>query len=238
MIKHLPWNQVPSALLREKLPLLKWGRLEGGSTARDTAALMLYVAMIFRQEEQEFENVVRKIADVSYDGLSDSTGLSRGLISQGLKRLVELGLIVQHGSLQKRFYELQWGTTGAWFKLPCRAVMKKGVITPFLAFTLRSKHELNALKLYLYLASARDNSLPYTVSSYETIYKYIDVQERDIRKAISVLIAAGLLRNVARFDTGNNTSLGANHYYLAGDNDLFWAKRAELATGTEQPAAV
>lgn len=230
MIRLLPWQRVPRAVVGEALPKLSWHRVEQGSTARDTAALMLYVALLFMREEEHLDDerlgspgqVSRHSARGSYEALGQATDLSRSLIRQGLERLQDLGLIEPHGSHQKRWYELTW-SDGGWFKLPCRAIVRSGVIVPFTHFKMRSKHELYAMKLYLYLASVIGRGQTYAQASYETINERISIPERDVRRAVSVLINVGLLRNVAREDTGMNTSWGANKYYLTGDQDLYRA---------------
>ncbi|HZO52695.1 MAG TPA: ArsR family transcriptional regulator [Bryobacteraceae bacterium] len=154
------------------------------------------------------------VADASYDELATATGLSRSLISQGLARLLELKLITLEGSRQKRIYRLTWGNT-KWFKLPCYAIVKNGAIEPFKSFTLRSKYELHALKLYLYLAAIRSNKQFFSVASFETIHKRIGISERDIRKASSHLVSTGLLSRIDREASAIDT-YGHNKYYLSG----------------------
>jgi hypothetical protein len=148
------------------------------------------------------------------------TGLSRSLIASGLKRLVELNLITLSGSAQKRRYWIT-GPHTRWFKLPCQAIVKQGMVGPFKTFTLRSKHELHALKLYLYLAACRENQSPYTMVSYETIHARTGISERDIRRAISLLINSGLLENVDRVFSKTLKVNEPNKYYLAGSHRLF-----------------
>lgn len=193
---------------------------------------MVYVALLFRRVDSEvplddpaLEGLelpkTLRTAAATYEELGRVTGLSRSLIRQALERLEELEMIAALGSSQTRFYELMWSDDG-WFKLPCQAIVRDGVIVPFSTFTLRSKHELNALKLYLYLASVRDRAHAYSEASYETIHKRIGVSERDIRRAITVLVGVGLLRSVARA-VGEDPSMnyGPNRYHLVGDSDFF-----------------
>lgn len=230
------WQPVPRKVVKDLLPQLTWQRLGAKSAARDTAALMLYVALLFAHEEEYDEidllgvptNVLVRIARTTYDELAHATGLSRSLISQGLDRLEELGVIRSRGSHQQRCYELVWSTDG-FFKLPCRSIVQRGEIRPFTTFKLRSKHELHAMKLYLYLASVIGRGQTYAEASYETIHERIGVSERDIRRAISVLLGTGLLRSVDRNSAEQNTGWGPNRYYLAGDRDL-------IRTATPRPA--
>jgi hypothetical protein len=243
VISPLFWQQAPRAAVSAALPKLSWQRQDGRSAACDTAALMLYVALLFMREEEHLDDellgvpvpVMAHTAQASYEVLGEATGLSRSLIRQGLERLEELGLIKPRGSNQKRSYELTW-TDGGWFKLPCRAIVRSGVIVPFTHFKLRAKHELHAMKLYLYLASVIGRGQTYAQASYEKIYEKIGIPERDIRRAISILIGVGLLRNVGRENTGLSTSWGANKYYLTGDQDLYRSATAQAAAAVTEAA--
>ena len=168
------------------------------------------------------------VAIASYDELATATGLSRSLISQGLERLQELGLISPEGSRQKRIYRITWSDK-YFFKLPCAAIVNNGVIQPFKAFTLRSKHELHALKLYLYLAAVRPNDSFFSTASFEKIFERTGISERDIRKASSQLLASGLLSRLDRESSGVVENYGHNKYYLNGYSKLAGAERSKVA---------
>lgn len=224
----LPWVQVPATGLVEVLKDLSWQRQGKISAARDVAALMIYVVFLFIRKERtvthEFlgmeSSSTEHVADITYEGLEQATGLSRSLIRQGLERLESVGLIRSSGSRQKRQYVIPQ-PAGRWFKLPCRAVMTRDGVAAFKTFTLRSRHELNALKMYLYLADVRDRDKGYAEASYETIHKRLGISERDIRRAINVLNACGLLARVNRESDRLESSWGPNMYYLKGYEDFF-----------------
>lgn len=220
MILPSPWRRAPSEPVRAALNGLRWqpeGNLPASASA---AALMLYVALLFqaRSEAQE-DGSVAVAAVATYDELEKATGLSRSLVSDGLKRLQLTGLITPQGSAQRRSY-LITGPHDRWFKLPCRAILGSGVIKPFATFNLRSKHELHALKLYLYLAAARPNADGFTMVSFERIHERTGISERDIRRAVSLLISSGLLINVDREFSRTLKVNEANKYYLTGHFDL------------------
>lgn len=224
----LPWVQVPATGLVEVLKGMSWQRHGKVSAARDVAALMIYVVLLFIRKERSvthvlmgIENVtIQHVADITYDGLEHAAGLSRSLIRQGLERLESVGLIQFSGSRQKRQYVIPQ-PPGRWFKLPCRAVMTHEGVAAFKTFTLRSKHELNALKMYLYLANARDRDKNHTEASYETIYARLDIPERDIRRAINILNTSGLLARVNRETDRLMSSWGPNKYFLKGHEELY-----------------
>lgn len=229
---------MPSATVRAALPLFTWQKVEETSPAAGTAALMLWVALRFMAEKVLDESSVHYwVSAASYDELGKATSLSRSLIAQGLKRLEALQLITPEGTSQKRRYRLRWEKDG-WFKLPCQAIVSDGVIIPFRSFSLRSKHELHALKLYLYLASVRDNRAAHSVAAYETIWRSIGIPERDIPKAINVLNTSGLTARVVRdHDMGANM-YGPNKYFLTGYRGMFMgpdsAPGATPAAATEK----
>lgn len=166
---------------------------------------------------------------------AQASGLSRSLIAGGLKRLQRLGLMTITGSAQKRRYVIT-GPHDRWFKLPCRAILRTGVLGPFTTFTMRTKHELHAMKLYLYLAAVRPNISESTMVSYETIHQRTGVPENDIRRAINVLNASGLLLNIDREYSRTLKVNEANKYYLTGHRDLVTRRPAQPAEAQE-PAA-
>lgn len=221
MIKLRHWHSMPAATVREALPRFTWQKVDDTPPSAGTAALMLWIALRFMAEKvlDEF-NAHYWVSSASYDALGEATGLSRSLIAQGLKRLQKLELITPEGTTQKRRYKLRWEKAG-WFKLPCQGIVTDGVIKPFKTFTLRSKHELHALKLYLYLAAVRDNSTAYSSAAYETIFKNTGIPERDIPRAINVLNACGLMARVHRETDGDANVYGPNKYYLTGYRGMF-----------------
>ncbi len=203
---------------------------------------MLYVALLFHRRERSVETEVppsellfipagttttttQHFAELTYDDFEHLTGLSRSLIRQGLLRLTEMGLVQAQGSRQQREYILAW-PGGRWFKLPCRAILRRDGIAPFKTFTLRTKHELNAMKLYLYLADVRNRSTFHSEVSYEVIRERLGTPERDIRRAINVLTAAGLLARVQRETERAASYWGPNKYFLTGYQDLIAATTA------------
>jgi hypothetical protein len=178
---------------------------------------MVYVALIFhRSETPDASNGI--VANASYDQLERATGLSRKLVAEGLVQLKASMLVEPLGSNQQRTYRLRQSHR-QFFKLPCRAIFKDGVIVPFKSFNKRAKHELHAMKIYLYLATARNGSSIYAVSSYEKITDWTGVPKNDIKRAINHLVNAGLVTDISR-EESSAEKYGPNRYKLAGANDL------------------
>ncbi|KAA0178788.1 hypothetical protein FX016_22920 [Cupriavidus gilardii] len=213
------WHKLPGDLIREQLPLFRWQPEGQDGPATATAALMLYVALIFHTKSNEMPTSLMleiPTAEVSYSELQESTGLSRKLIAGGIRRLEASGLVKRTGNAQKRCYVIRYGNSFS--KIPCRPIVRGNRIHPFHQFSLRSKHELYALKLYLYLLSVRPNEQRYAQASYEKIYKKTGVPERDIQRAIAHLINVRLLQTVKRAE---GQAYGPNEYHFYGA-DLFF----------------
>lgn len=221
MIRPSAWHRLPSKPVLAALPALRWQPEDDMPAAAATAALMLYVVLNFQaRSEVQAEGITTMVGYATYEELGEAAGLSRSLIASGLKRLQALGLITPEGSPQRRRYVIT-GPHDTWFKLPCRVILQRGAIAPFTTFSLRSKHELHAMKLYLYLAASRPNPNAFTMVSYERIHERTGIAERDIRRAISILIGSGLLINVDREFSRQLRVNEANKYYLTGHFELF-----------------
>ena len=242
MIQNLYWHRIPSETTLGALRELRWTRDGELSPASSTVALTLYVALHFIAENVLEEGplgvpLTARVAAASYDDLMHAIGgKSRSLVSQGLERLEQLKLITRVGSHQKRRYRLANSQPG-WFKLPCQAIVRSGVILPFENFTLRSRHELHALKVYLYLAARRDNHKTYTLASYEKIAEHTGVPERYMRKALVALTLCGLLENIGRERDaqGETAAYGPNAYYLRGHRQLFQSASGASVTPETSP---
>jgi hypothetical protein len=221
VIRKKSWVRAPYGIVTAALPKLMWRRVDDGSMAADLAALMVYIALLYAAETEEPDEL---IARQTYEDLRLATGISRKLVGEGLQRLQDLGLIVASGSSQRRTYTIVWDEDRKrFFKIPCAPFVSGRLILPFQDLTLRSKHELHALKLYLYLAAVRDNDLRYAVAAYEKIYFRTGISERYIRKAINVLNNAGMMQKLDAppdFDGTTASTYGPNHYYFTGGEKL------------------
>jgi hypothetical protein len=217
--KQAPWRAIPHDPIIGMLPIFKWS---SGNGSRTAAALILYVTLIFVGERQTVgDTLVGYRSSPTYDELEKLTGLSRALISGGLKRLTELELVEASGSRQNRVYTIAMQGK-RWFKLPSLALFDEGRIIPFRQLTLRNKLDLHALKLYLYFASVRDNQRPYSMASHGTIHEKTGIPEADIRRAHSLLTSVGLLAAIEReYKAGIEKKNEPNKYYLRGHDAFF-----------------
>ncbi|MBY7431466.1 helix-turn-helix domain-containing protein, partial [Escherichia ruysiae] len=81
---------------------------------------------------------------------------------------------------------------------------------------LRRKIELHAIKIFLYLASVRDNHTEFSLASYERIRKAIGISDKDISRALALLSIIGLLARVSSEKAEDNKVNQPNRYYLVG----------------------
>ncbi|MGZ4823075.1 MAG: hypothetical protein ACXVZT_00570 [Terriglobales bacterium] len=167
------------------------------------------------------------VARLTYDDLASLTGLSRARISAGLEKLIEQNIIWRVDGSGS--YGLAgFGEGKRWAKLPGRVLQSAGgtSFTPFSHFFLRSRHELNALKLHLYYANIRGNGSAYSEVAYGKISEKTGVPERDIAKANTLLVTCGILVRTRGLPSEDPAEHEANKYYLAGYEGFFITKKA------------
>lgn len=195
------WVKMPSTWLRQGDPFplskMKW---QGANKSDNTAALMVYIAMLHHTNDEH----VRDLPDIgfckiTYTALSEITNLSRKKVSAGINMLCEMEVISKEKVGSSNIYEIEnypAPKKGGWAMLPARALYSYNYtqITAFKDFKLRSKVELNALKIYLIIAVFRDNNLNTTKIGYDKLSGYSGVRKNDIKSALSMLIASSLIK--------------------------------------------
>lgn len=172
--------------------------------------------------------IVEAVARVTYDEFGDLTGLSRKSISAGLTLLEARGMIRRYNSTRSSDYVVKGlEPMKRWAKLPGKALLSQAQTSfkPFANFSLRSKIELNALKLHYYYASVRNAQFAYSECTFETIHDRTGVAERDITRANAFLITVGLMSRCGREELEPGSKIySANRYYMEGYNSLFIQK--------------
>ncbi|SEP90821.1 helix-turn-helix domain-containing protein [Pseudomonas sp. NFPP19] len=223
-MRILPWVRMPSRWIREGgLKNFNWASNGVASKSAAIAALQIYIALVTQAEEKSSPSF-RLEAELTYNALMEITGLSRALVSSGIEALLNTERISKETIGRKSRYSISDYEVGNWCKLPARALYGYGGGTSIPAFKLFQKRticELNALKLMLYYAAARDNKTPYTMASFETIHKQTGVIEKNIPRANAFLINSSLLANLTRENSESTKKKEPNKYYLTGYRDLF-----------------
>ena len=232
-MRRVPWVRMPSSwILQDGLRTFLWKEDSLGKPALKIAALRCYIviAMHLELRYKESENdpfgglVEEHVAIISYTKLSEMAGISRASLSGGLHVLEQNGVITRELEGRNNVYRVTgfYGNNG-WCKLPCRALLSSDLRTlkPFQDRPLRSKKELYALKMYLYLCAVRDNRTLPVVASYEKINAATSIPEREIPGAWAYLIGIGLLSHVSKKEPDVAGKIRhANEYYLMGYRDL------------------
>lgn len=209
-----PWVKINNKwILNGKLAHLKWTNDVFGKGSDKLAALIIYIALSMFSTSGS--------TTLTYNRLSQLTGLSRDLISRGTKVLLLLNLITLERVGRNNKYTIIYEEIGGWCKLPGRPLMMKAnFIKAFSEIKLRSKSELHAIKLFLYFAAVRSNQNKYTMASFQKINKATGIPEKDITKARSLLVVWGMLVQVDTEKKSNGLVNEPNKYYLAGYSHL------------------
>lgn len=208
------YARVPTDWIRDQSnPLLHAFSWKGKDKAGCIAALMLYIAMNQNVPEKKGAHV-----KLTYTELSDITSLSRAKVAEGLKLLEETGLVKTEKQGRSNSYHIvNRDNRNGWGQLPAKSLYDDGQIKPFLQFNLRTRAELNALKLYLLIVAFRSNSRNCTIISYEKIHQYTGISERHISAGLSLLVTLDMIR-VDKKLKDEATEKRMNVYWLVGLN--------------------
>lgn len=181
----LDWNRFPSRwFIDGGLAKMKW-TAKGG--ADRIAALLSYSVIVHHADSQT------GVAAISYDALCLATGASRAKVAAGLNWLCKFKLITKaingRGTYGLNDYDPQSG----WAMLPAKPLYNGGVVQPFQSFKLRSRSEMDALKLYLLFAAYRSRESNMAHLTYEQIETLSGLRREHIRPALSILASQALV---------------------------------------------
>ena len=186
------WVKFPSWWL-PKLENLQYKNDMYGTSNGKIAALMIYIAILIESSKDEKFDAIK----ISYSTILTYTGISRSSIKKGLNVLERLNVIKIDKSHKHNSYTLidPNGFSKKWFKFPANSLLNKeqNRIVAFNNFTLRTKTELPALKILLYIGSVRDNTELHSNASYNTLTRKLGISRNDIPKALSLLYINELL---------------------------------------------
>ena len=217
------WVRLPTKwILNEEensyLKSMRWN--SKGANSHNTASLMVLLAIASNTSHRETRRnpQVGKV-ELSFTDLTNITSISRKLVSEGLKKLISAGLIEKNTLKKVNQYTLCGDLQSGWGKLPAKKLYDQRVesIKAFKNFKLRSKVELNALKLYFLIVALRDNEANSSLMTYETITKYTAILRNDINPAISLLVSSEMVR-VDKIESTKFEKAVVNSYRLVGIN--------------------
>ena len=148
----LPWARMPTNWI--KSGILKDNFTSNVDLAEKISALKIYLIFCIKSSCSD-EGVFS--CSITYDKLMELASISRSSVSKGLKLLTKIGLISCLGIRSKKYVVPNLYRSG-WCKIPVKGFMKDDKnIDSFRMFHNRYPHELNAIKLYLYFLSIRNN---------------------------------------------------------------------------------
>lgn len=187
MTPTMKWGRFPSTWVLDKgLRKVLWKTY--GS--QGTAGLRVYVTLAHRLIEDD--GVVR----ATYDEIMKSANLARQSVADGLDVLEDLNLLKRgldgKGSYRFSDYDPKRG----WAQVPSRPLYTDGQFRPFKSWTMRNKAEFDALKLYLFIAAARDASVNETFTKYDNIREATGVPDERITTGLSLLTVSGLIHAI------------------------------------------
>lgn len=214
------WIKLPTNwVLNTDNSILKKLKWSGEDKAHNTAALMVYMAIAHNVNETPTLNRPDiGIAELSFTNLTDITSLSRASVAGAINKLIEIGLIEKYNNKKINRYRLvSFGEYSGWGKLPAKKLYDKNMerINGFKNFKLRSKIELNSMKIYYLIIALRNNNNNHSQMSYSKITEYTGIVQNDINPAISLLVTNELIR-VLHIESDRHEKAISNAYRLVG----------------------
>lgn len=215
------WAKFPTTwIIQDKtLNALSWQKYKSDATV----ALLILMALVIKRNidnmgisTEERAKASPDVVGITYDQIQTLVCISRSKVSKGLALLMQLK-IIERSIVNRSFYKISGlGEAGQWAKLPQRRLMSHNRISAFETFTLRTKSELNALKLYLLMIAFRSSTSSYAHLGYSKLTEYAGVMANDIMKAKSHLINLGLISVDYDFDNAKDKSKPPLRYKLHG----------------------
>lgn len=201
------WVKLPSHWIEDGgLRQMNWGK--DGKGANNIAALMALMVMAHHADALSGE--VR----LTYDALTNYTGLSRSKLSAGLD-VLSAHQIITRGDLRSRYQLNDYDPKEGWAKIPAKRLYVSDRIAAFDDFKLRRVSELHALKLYFLFAARRGRDTNMANISYEKIDEYASVAPHRIKAALSILVLNNMV-HIERVPSRSNDLGVANAYRLVG----------------------
>lgn len=178
------WVRCPTDWVREKRGLREFTFIGDGG-AHHTAALMCLTAILHAADQDS------GIARLTYDQLEQITGRCGTLIAEGLRVLSEQGLIRPAG--KRSTYALRGFAPAGWGKFPFKSLYKGDTIDFFDDCRLRSRTELDALKLLFLFVALRSEDTNLAKVSYDKINDYTGISRENIKRGTSLLATHGIV---------------------------------------------
>ncbi|SFH55928.1 hypothetical protein SAMN05216299_12226 [Nitrosospira sp. Nsp14] len=185
MAKLLPWVMMPSDWIMEGgLQEFRWAAEIG---ANNVAALMTFAPTLHRADR------VSGVARLTYNDFELTTSLSRTKISAGLEILWKRRLIEREPEGRSTYKLCEFSPSGGWAKFPALRLYRDGRIPFFYELNLRKRTELDAMKLWYFIAARRDNDDNLAKATYDQITELTGIARDRLKTALSLLAASGMV---------------------------------------------
>ena len=201
------WVRVPTRWIdKQRLREFRWIATSGSDAI---AALILFAVLAHHADPDTGE------AFLTYNRWTLCTGLSRTKVASGLSTLGRAELIERRRSGRSSYRLANYDKERGWGKLPARRLYNAGgEVTFFHELKLRSRTELDALKLYYLFVARRNRRTNMAHISYDKITDYTGLDRSSTRRGISLLAANGMV-HIEQIPSGESEHGFANAYRLA-----------------------
>ncbi|MBL4602975.1 MAG: hypothetical protein JKY84_09520 [Emcibacteraceae bacterium] len=218
MNRTAEWASLPTDWIKNKSNGLSL--FGGNDIGHKCAALKIYIAIVLKAKFSKTEETTHGVAQVTYDEFENFTGLSRALISSGIKFLADHHLITKTLIGRKQLYKLvNFHQPKYWTKMPKRHILTGKKQCYLHNISPRRRSDLNALRIYLLFLALRDVRTNEAKISYTKLTEYIGLQRNQIRNALSILVESDLLYITNQHDY-STTLNQSNKYFIRGFYDF------------------
>lgn len=200
----MDWRAYPTWWIRSAV-LKELGAVQL-TTGTHIAALKVYLALAIAATFETYE------AEVSLTQLQVITGLSRPMVTAGIRKLEQIGALhVDRTAHRNRYTLVQKDGETHWMKIPAYAVRLQLKNLPNSGATA-----LAALKIYLTLLTVRQRKSHEAPISHRGLQRYTGIRPALISRGVAHLIEVGLVRFAPKPTFQDAAGHPVNTYYLIG----------------------
>lgn len=196
------FGSLPPDLITDILNPFSAGRLTGVHIAALKCLLALGLKNNFKTKE----------VSLSLQQLRDLTGLSKPMVIRGIRRLIELGIVLK----------LEQDKTNIVSKYKLVFIERRFTKIPYVHlldqlphFPNKGIYVLTALKIYLILLQVRENSSKKVMISYHRFSSY-GISRKYVSKALEILITNDLISIYRDMDENGCFVKSCNNYLIKG----------------------
>jgi hypothetical protein len=230
--KEFGWRKMPVSWQKDPE---SQQRIRAAPQGAAIAALKIYLAICLKAEFHETDRLPAGSAQLSLTSLCELLDLSRPMVVDGLKLLVEWNIVARIGGRPTILQIIGFDEPPYWVKLPKRPLYggkSEDAIEALMQLPNRKRSSLHALQLYLYLASIRDKHSNMAKLSYDQGAATLGISRNHFSSAVSLLAAVGLVtvRTALEIKQQTGQNFSSNQYWLRGSSrDPYRSSPAEAS---------